>query len=67
MKKVVAYGRDTDNKRVKIVIQEDSAVGFYVYVYDEGDKCLYDYLQDNLSSAMSFAENKFKVDKDAWE
>ena len=38
---------------------------FYIYVYD-GDKMIYDYLQDTLEIAMSFSHKKFGVPLDSW-
>jgi hypothetical protein len=48
------------------VIDEDAAVGFYLYVF-EGDRCLYDYLQDSLKLAKDFAEERFGVPQAAWK
>ena len=35
-------------------IEHDSAVGFYLYVFENG-KCIRDYLQDTLEVAMECA------------
>lgn len=48
------------------VIKQDPSVGFYLYVF-EGDKCIFDYLQDTLELAMESAWEDFGVPKDAWE
>lgn len=47
-------------------IKQDSIVGFYLYVF-EGDKCIHDYLQDTLETAMEYAWEDFGVQRDAWE
>lgn len=53
------------DKRFKI--QEDLAdVGWYLYVYDKNDKCVSDYLQDNLKSAIDFAFEEFQIPKVCW-
>lgn len=51
---------------MKYVLEEDSPeVGWYVLVY-EGDLCVKDYLQDNLTMAIDFAYEEFGVPKDSW-
>lgn len=49
----------------RYVIDEDEAVGFYLYVL-EGERCIYDYLQDTLKLAKEFAEERFGVPQTAW-
>ena len=47
-------------------IKQDPCAGFYLYVF-EGDKCIFDYLQDTLEIAMECAWNDFGVPKNAWK
>lgn len=49
----------------RYVIDEDEAVGFYLYVI-EGQLCTHDYLQDNIQLAKDFAEERFGVPQSAW-
>ena len=51
---------------LRFEIEEDSNVGFYVYVFD-GDKCTHDYLQDTFELAKGFAGRKFGVPVSAWQ
>ena len=47
-------------------IEQDLAVGFYLYVY-EHNRCMYDTLQDDLDMAMRCARDDFGVPMDAWK
>lgn len=47
-------------------IMYNPAVGFYLYVF-EGNKCIYDYLQDTLDLAMEYAWKDFDIPKNAWK
>lgn len=50
----------------RYVIELDENVGYYIYVY-QGEKMIYDYLQDTLAIAKDFAEEKFGVPANAWK
>lgn len=51
--------------KIKIVIKQDSKVGYYVFIYDyEKDKLLEDWLYDTLDEALSYAERKHGLSKD---
>lgn len=47
-------------------IKEDPAAGFYLYVF-EGNKCVYDYLQDTFEIAVECALEDYGVPKNSWE
>jgi hypothetical protein len=47
-------------------IKEDPAAGFYLYVF-EGEKCIYDHLQDTFEIAVECALEDYRVPKNAWE
>ena len=49
------YRAELFNK--SIVIESDSDVGWYIYVYD-GQRCVQDYMQDSLESAKLFIQEK---------
>jgi len=54
-------------KGQKFVIVEDlPEVGFYLYVFDENDKCIEDYLQDSLEESKLFAKDEFGVPIESW-
>lgn len=48
-------------------ISQTDLPGFYLYVYDEKDIDIYDYLQDDFDTAKSFALRKFQVPEDSWQ
>ena len=51
----------------KFVIEEDlPEVGWYLYVYDNDDKCIADHLQDNLTTIIEFAKEEFRIPKSEW-
>ena len=51
----------------KFIIDEDlPEVGAYLYVYD-GDKCVYDCLQDNIELCKEVAHEEYQVPLDSWE
>jgi hypothetical protein len=53
--------------QLKFIIEEDlPEVGFYLYVY-QNEKCIRDYLQDDLAACKSFALAEFGVPLDAWQ
>jgi hypothetical protein len=48
-------------------IEEDSAVGFYLYVYDNvTGKCVRDHLQDTIQIAKEQAEEDYGMDANTW-
>lgn len=47
-------------------IKYDPLAGFYLYVFEDG-KCIRDYLQDTLESAIECAWEDFGVPKEAWK
>lgn len=47
-------------------IKEDPAAGYYLYVF-EGNKCIYDHLQDSFEIAVECALEDYGVPKNAWE
>jgi hypothetical protein len=49
----------------RFVIERDSAVGYYLYVF-EAARCTHDYLQDSIASAREFAAEQFGVSDHAW-
>ena len=50
----------------KYLIEEDlPEVGAYLYVYS-GDRCIYDYLQDNIEMCKLLANEKHSVPIDSW-
>ena len=51
---------------LRFKIEEDSNVGFYLYVFD-GDKCTHDYLQDTFDFAKACALEEFGVPLNAWQ
>jgi hypothetical protein len=52
--------------RREFVIEEDDAVGFYLYVYEDG-RCVRDHLQDTLQLAVDSAFEDYQVPKEAWQ
>ena len=46
-------------------IKEDPIAGFYLYVFD-GNKCVYDHLQDTFEIALENAWEDYGVPKNAW-
>ena len=51
----------------KYRIEEDfPEVGVYLYVY-EGDKCTYDYLQNDIEKCMEFALKNFYIPLNKWK
>lgn len=47
-------------------IKKDLAAGFYLYVF-EGNKCVYDHLQDTFEIAVDCAWEDYGVPKNAWK
>lgn len=54
------------NTKLKFSIEEDENVGFYIYVFDDSQKCIADYIQDNLIGAKEFVEAEYNIDKIIW-
>jgi len=54
------------NTKQKFSIEEDENVGFYIYVFDDNQKCIADYLQDNLIGAKEFVESKYNIANIFW-
>ncbi len=52
--------------RREFVIEKDDAVGFYLYVYEDG-RCIRDYLQDTLEMAVDSAFEDYQVPKEIWQ
>jgi hypothetical protein len=50
----------------RFVIEEDDAVGVYLYVYED-DRCIRDHLQDSLEMAVNTAFEDYQVPKDQWQ
>lgn len=46
-------------------IKEDPTAGFYLYVF-EGNKCIYDHLQDRFEIAVECALEDYGLPTDAW-
>lgn len=69
------YGREkvfrsliAEHKGNTYKIQEDLPdIGWYLFQYDTANQCTHDTLQDNLASAMSYAEEEFGVPLLAWK
>ena len=52
---------------LEFVIEEDTPdVGANLYVYRDGN-CLYDFLQNDVTSCVEFAFESFKVPVDIWQ
>ena len=52
-------------KKLECRIELDEAVGYYLYVYENG-KDVYDGLQDTLQFAMEEAYERFNIPLDLW-
>jgi hypothetical protein len=53
--------------RVRAKIDQDEAVGFYLYIFDpESGACTHDHLQDTLEMALEQAEEDFALARDKW-
>lgn len=53
------------NKNIKLIIDEDDNVGFYLLVYVvPSNKCIADYLCDNLEAAFFEAKERYGVTSD---
>ena len=51
----------------RFIIEEDfPEVGAYLYVYD-GDKCIYDSVQENIQSCKQVAFDEFSIPMDKWQ
>lgn len=58
---------EVEHKGKRFRIEEDyPEVGSYLYVY-EGEKCIKDYLQDNIEMCKEVAFEDYKVPFDKWE
>lgn len=54
-----------NSKGQSFIIDEDSKVGFYLYVYEDV-KCIRDYLQDGFKQVKAFALKYFNVPETYW-
>lgn len=52
-------------KSRRFEINHDPLVGFYLYVFENGE-CIRDHLQDTLEIAIESALEDYDVPKDAW-
>ena len=52
-------------KPKRFEIEHDPIVGFYLYVFENGN-CIQDHLQDTLEIAIETAMEDYDVPKDAW-
>jgi hypothetical protein len=48
------------------IVEDKPEVGFYLYVYDNQNKCIKDYLQDTEQMIKELAFEKFSVPLDSW-
>lgn len=53
-------------QRKTFVIEEEDGIGFYLYVFEEGE-CTNDYLQDSFDIAVEQAEIDFGVNRQTWK
>ena len=54
-------------KKIKIIIEEDPKVGFYIFGFDNtNNELLYDYLQDDIKMAKLCAKEEFLL-TDNWK
>lgn len=44
-----------------IVEQDLPEVGWYIYIYDENNNCIADYLQDSLEQINAFLHDEYEV------
>ena len=66
MKILEAY-TEKDGKKLRLLIEEDTSVGFYLIVYPEGEaKSIADYLQDSLEEVFADAEERYGVSRNDW-
>lgn len=53
--------------KLRFEIEDDlPEVGWYLYVFDDSNTCIKDYLQDSKQSAMDFALEEFSVPINSW-
>lgn len=56
----------TEYNGLKFLIEEDfPEVGVYLYVY-EGEKCIQDFLQNNIATCIDQAFDDYGVPKECW-
>ena len=56
-----------EDKGLRLVIEQDENVGFYLLVYDvTSGKTIADYLQDSLDLAKRHAKTLYGVDDSCW-
>lgn len=48
------------------IVEDKPEVGFYLYVYDNQNKCIKDYLQDTEQMTKEFAFEEFSVPLNSW-
>lgn len=66
MTKIIAYTKQ--EPKLKLVIEEDKNVGFYLIVYPEyKEESIADYLYDCLEDALADAEESYKIPRSAWK
>lgn len=54
-------------KGLKYVIEENAPeVGFFIYVFDDQEKCIDDFPMENLEEAKAFALQMFGVPAEIW-
>lgn len=55
-------------KNIKAIIEEDPAIGFYLYVWElDSNKEITDTLQDSLEISKKEAEEGFGIPNGQWE
>ncbi|AHJ96769.1 hypothetical protein [Hymenobacter swuensis] len=60
--KLTAYHED-----FCFMIEEDlPEIGWYLFVYNQNQSCLFDYLQNSQELAKEFAQQEFGVPLSAW-
>ncbi|WP_406685316.1 hypothetical protein N1F78_06215 [Seonamhaeicola sp. MEBiC1930] len=51
----------------RFIIEEDlPEIGWYIYVFDNNGKCISDHLQDDYNTAVAFAHEEYKIEKNNW-
>lgn len=55
------------NNQIFEIVEDNSEVGFYLYVYDSSGKNTHDHLQNTLQITKEFAYEEFGVPLNSWE
>ncbi len=56
------------NKNLKLIIEYDDSVGYYLYVYSlDSNKSLADHLLDELEDAFDEAEESYGIARNQWK